>query len=282
MNERIEDADEQIEKYFKARPIALNLALALTANPSGMTMAQLAKELNVPTERIHRLTREMQQLGLLTVKGSGKEQVFQIVSSLSDRIFELSPEIWRTPRNDSVERQLFAAKTLVDELRVPLSPKHMRDMLRRMVKRRVRELLPAGLRQKRIQLRFVFGEPPSFDLVLGDDKVTIGVELKILDSPRNIREAVGGVASLASYDTGLDAIVPVFLLLPVSVRSIDSWPVDSEEILEILRPLSHDVLRIYPIVEMVELSDLVDSSFTESLAKAIVDKLEKTMEAPDV
>ena len=179
-------------------------------------------------------------------------------------------------KNHSVERALSAAKTLVDELRIPLSPRYMNSVLKTALKRRVHELLPAGMKRKRTRLRFIFGEIPTFDLVLGDDEVTVAVEIRILDSPRNVLEAVGAVASLASHDIGLDTIIPVFLLLPVSIRGIDSWPVDSEEILEILSPLSHDVLRIDPIVEMVELDDLIDSSFRESLAQRIVGKLQDT------
>ena len=139
-------------------------------------------------------------------------------------------------------------------------------MLRKTLKKRIRQLLPAGVRPKRPRLDIVYGEIPSFDMIFGDDEVNIAVELKILDSPRNVREAVGSVASLASRDIGLDALIPVFLLLPVPIRGINAGPVDSEEILDILSPLSSDTVEIDPIVERVELNNLTSSSFTKSLS----------------
>ena len=187
----------------------------------------------------------------------------------------MSPELWQAIKNDSVESRLFAAKTLVDELRIPLTTRYVGSMLRKTLKRRVRRILPAGLRSKRPRLDIIYGEIPSFDMIFGDDDVNVAVELKILDSPRNVREAVGSVASLASRDIGLNAIIPVFLLLPVPIRGIDAGPVDSEEILDILSPLSSDAVRIDPIVERVELNNLTSSSFVGSLAIRIVDRLQE-------
>lgn len=275
MNERNETLDVPIEKYFKVRPLALNIAIALVTEPKGMTLSQLSKQLNLSVQIVGRLTEEMQRLGLLTSRGKGRRQIFQVVSGLSERIFEMSPELWQAIKNDSVESRLFAAKTLVDELQIPLTTRYVGVMLRKRLKERVRKLLPEGVRPKRPRLDVVYGEPPSFDMFFGDDRVNVAVELKILDSPRNVREAVGSVASLASRDIGLDAIIPVFLLLPVLIRGIDAGPVDSEEILDILSPLSGDTVRIDPIVERVELNDLTSSLFTETLAKRIVDRLQE-------
>ncbi len=275
MNERNETLDVPIEKYFKVRPLALNIAIALVTEPKGMSASQLSKQLDMSVQIVGRLTEEMQRLGLLTSKGKGRRQLFQVVSGLSERIFEMSPELWQAIKNNSVESRLFAAKTLVDELQIPLTTRYVGAMLRKTLKERVRKLLPEGVRPKRPRLDIVYGEILSFDMFFGDDRVNIAVELKILDSPRNVREAVGSVASLASRDIGLDAIIPVFLLLPVPIRGIDAGPVDSEEILDILRPLSSDAVRIDPIVERIELNDLTSYSFTESLAKRIVDRLQE-------
>jgi predicted transcriptional regulator len=275
MNESNDPLDVPIEKYFKARPVALNIALALITEPKGMTISQIAKQLNSSVQTVDQLTEEMRQLGFLISKGKGKKQLFQVVSGLSDRIFEMSPELWQEIKNDSVESRLFAAKTLVDELKIPLTTRYAGNILRKTLKRRVRQILPEGIRSKRPHLQILYGETPSFDMIFGNDTTDVAVELKILNSPRNVREAIGSVASLASQDIGLQAIIPVFLLLPVQVRGIETGPVDPEEILDILSPLSGDAVGIDPIVERVELNDLSSSSFAESLARRIVDRLQE-------
>jgi len=270
---RLEALD--IERYFRARPMALNVALT-TIGKGKMTATDLSSELNVSVPTMHRLCTEMEGYGLLKSEKEGKRRQYYVPNEVAKEIVKIAPSLQQALRKKSLDQKFLVAGILKDKFAVPLSLRYVTTLLKLGLKTRVKELLPSGMRRRKPVFDFAFGEKPVFDLILGNDEKAIGVEIKILDSLRSIRESVGALTFLASTKISLDAIIPVYLLYPLPVvGGQELWLVAKDELDRAFDLLSQKNVKIVPIVKEISKDDALDPLFIESLAKEIVDIVTK-------
>lgn len=263
-----------IERYIRTRPLAFNIALALMKSGE-MTATELSNEFNISVPTMYRLTKEMEELGLLIAKQLGRKRLFSLNAEAAKQIEAIAPSIQELLKGKTTAQNLFVARLLKEEFAVPMNPRYINVLLRTALKSRIKQLLPNGIRRRRPITNIVFGEKPSFDLTVGTNSKVVAIDIKTVDSPKSIMESIGRLASFSSVDIGLEAIVPVYLIHPVPVRGTEMWLMSTEEVERTIAQMSRQNFRILPVVMKVTEEDLLNPSFIESLATKIVQKIEE-------
>ncbi|MHA1835178.1 MAG: helix-turn-helix domain-containing protein [Candidatus Baldrarchaeia archaeon] len=264
--------------YFMMRPLAVNVALALMDNEKGMTATDLAEEFGVSVPTMYRLTSEMEELGLLTSKRVGRKKIFTLTNDMVQSIERIAQSLQKTLQRNPIEQRLVVTKMLREDFIVPLSPRYRDRLIRTALKRKVKELLPRGFRERRPRFTEILGDKPSFDLTVGTNNKIIGIEIKSLETSRNVRERLGILASYALIErTKLHALILVYLIYPIG--GTKSWLINKEEVEKMIEALNLGDLPLVPIVIETTEPQVLDPSFLESIAQTVVKKvLEVTRE----
>jgi predicted transcriptional regulator len=264
--------------YLMMRPLAVNVALALIDKEEGMTATDLAEEFGVSVPTMYRLTSEMEELGLLSSKRIGRRKIFAMVDDMTQFIGQFAQSLQKTLKRNPIEQRLVVTKMLREDFIVPLSPRYRDRLVRTALKRRVKELLPRGLRERRPRFTEILGEKPSFDLTVGTNDKIIAIEIKSLETSRNVRERLGILVSYALIERmKLHALILVYLIYPIG--GTKSWLINKEEVERMIHVLKLEGLPVIPIVIETTEPEILDPPFLESVAQTIVKKvLEVTKE----
>lgn len=263
-----------LETYFLERPLALNVVLFLLQRGEGMTATELAEEFGVSVPTMYRLTTEMQRLGLLEGERKGRKNIFTVRTELASdlpRIAEHVKSLLRT--KPPVEQKLLIAQKMLTEYPIPLSPRASQLLVGSVFKYKVSENLPPRLRKRQLRnVRTVLGERLRLTMVVGTEKDIVGIEFKMLEAPRHVRDLLGFIGSLALLrEIGLKGIVVVSVICPLQ----DRWLIDPKEVYDLLSFQDKPGFRVLPIVECASRSDILSPDFIERLAKDVIAKVEE-------
>jgi len=261
-----------LETYFLEQPLALNVVLFLLQREKGMTATDLAEEFGVSVPTMYRLTADMERLGLLEGERVGRRNVFTVRAGLSEELPRIAEHVQSLLRKKSpIEQKLIVAKKMLTEYPVSLSPRASQLLVGSVLKQKVLDNLPHGLRKRQIRnLRTGLGEHLHLDLVVGTNDKTMGIELKIIEIPRHVHDLLGFIGSLTPLRRmGLRGLVVVCLIAPLRGK----WLLSSDEVENILRFQDRSEFRLIPIVELASQSDILDPEFLEKLAKDVAAKV---------
>lgn len=263
-----------LEIYFLEHPLALNVILFLLQQEKGMTATELAEEFGVSVPTMYRLTLEMQRLGLLEVTKKGRKNVFTVNSELSKDLPQIAERIKTILRKTPpIEQKLLIARKMLSEYPMPLSPRATQLLLSSVFKHKVLENLPHGIRKKQLRtLNVMLGERLRPSIIVGNDKGLVGIEFKILETPKHVRDLLGFISALTLLrERGLRGLVVVCVICSLQ----NKWLINPEELYNLLSFQDRKEFRILPIVECASRLDLLSPEFIERLAKDAIAKVEE-------
>lgn len=267
--ERNEGANKLVFRdYFFSRPLALSVIHLLGSRKDGMTATDLANELHMSVPTLYRLTLEMQDVGLLVSERHGRSNIFKISPHAENALplsYEYAKKIMQ--RQKSKEEQLTTTKDILEEYNLSLSPKIAQSMVTSALKKRIIDALPPGVRPRNVkEIRTVLDEPVKFDFYIGTDTKVVAVELKIIETLRNIRERLGTLNLLGTREnTGLDGIIAAYMISPMGGQ----WYVNEVTIEKAINSLNTNV-KLVPVISKISKHEILDDAFLNDFSKQIV------------
>jgi hypothetical protein len=212
----------------------------------------------------------MHGLGLLQSERFGRKNVFVIPPSVENLLPSTYEHVKRILESRSKHDKFASTRELVKEYNLSLSPKVAQSMVVSALRRKITENLPSGIRPRNIgAIRTVLDEPVKFDFYVGNDVKAVAIELKIIETIRNLRERLGTLAILATRGNGaIVGIVAGYLIAPIGGK----WLVDDVTVDKAITSLNQSTFKLVPVIAKVTKYQILDNTFLEEFAKKIVNE----------
>ena len=209
--------------------MALSIAHLLIENKSGLTATELAEMLHLSVPTLYRITLEMHQQRFLVSKRQGRKNVFKISPSIQDVLPSVYDDVEKTfnPTPSKLD-QLSITKSVLQDYNLSLSPRVAETMLVSVIKQKIKEHLPQGVRYRNVgPLNTVLNESVRFDLYLGNDETYVAIEFRIIETLRGLRERIGTLSILDTEGReNLVGIILGYIISPIG----EQWLIDENAV----------------------------------------------------
>jgi predicted transcriptional regulator len=262
-----------IREYFISRPLALSIIHLVSGIKDGLTATELADQLHLSVPTLFRYTHEMEQVGLLKSEKHGRKNVFKISNN---SVKEMLPETYGYVKNiletESKKKQqrTFESTSILKDYNIPMNPRVAQSMVVSALKRKISENLPVGVRSRNVRVFTILGEPIKFDFVVGTDNKVVAIELKIVETMRNLRERVGTLAMIGK-DNPLVGVIEAYMISPIGGKVI----VQDSVVENAINSLNKGFVKIVPVIANITPYQILDNNFLEEFSKRIVRKIKE-------
>jgi hypothetical protein len=265
-----------LQSYFLSKPISLSIAHLLLEKKDGLTATELAELLHLSVPTLYRITLEMHQQRFLVSKRQGRKNVFRI----SPTIQEILPSVYDNVKkifNSTPSKldQLSLTKTVLQDYNLSLSPRVAETMVVSVIKQKIKEYLPQGVRYRNIgSLSTVLNDAVRFDLYLGKDDKYVAIEFKIIETLRGLRERIGTLAILDT--TGRENLVGItlgYIISPIGGQ----WLVNENAVTKAIAALNPRNVKLSTVVAKADRFQILDSKFVEQFVADILSKVKEAL-----
>jgi hypothetical protein len=248
----------------------------LIENKGGLTATELAELLHLSVPTLYRLTLEMHQQRFLSSERQGRKNVFKISPTVEDvlpSVYENVKKIFNS--SPSKLDQLATTKSILEDYNLSLSPRVAETMVVSIVKQKLKEQLPKGLRYRNLgPLNTVLNDQVRFDLYLGNDDKYIAIELKIIETARGLRERIGTLAILDTNGCkGLVGVVLGYIISPIGGQ----WLVDEQAISNAIASLNPRNITLSTVVLKADRFQILDTNFIDHFVTSILQKVREVL-----
>jgi hypothetical protein len=214
----------------------------------------------------------MHQQRFLTSEKKGRKNVFKISPTVKDVLPSVYEDVKKVfDSSPSKLDQLSMTKSVLEDYNLSLSPRVAETMVVSILKQKLKEQLPQGIRYRNIGvLTTVLNDQVRFDLYLGNDDKFVAVELKIIETVRGLRERIGTLAILnTSGRKGLVGVVLGYIVSPIGGQ----WLVDEQAISNAIASLNPRNIRLSTVILKANRFQILDTGFIDNFASGILQKV---------